>query len=343
MAGWVGASAEANYSKTSENFTKDTTGKREALLSDYWKTAFGNASGNLNPFGYTPDQQTGVDWARMNLATNPVGGATANANTFLDNANQSVGNVATSFNKYINAAPRQLGQATLSENAPMVQARQGSDFASSYYDPFLKQVVNSSVDDYNTSADRALNQMRVGQAASGAYGGDRGAVAEGQFRGDVTRGLGSLVSNLYSQGFNTAQGFGQSDANRFLTADTVNASNILSNNQYNTGLLDSRDKFNVDAGYRGDQQSMGALSAQGETILKQAGLSQQQLDNVITANGINMDAAQSLFTAGQISQAQLNQLLQLAAAANGQTYDETSTGSGSSTTAGGKASAKFGI
>lgn len=184
-------------------------------------------------------------------------------------------------------------QAFNAQNVDPVLARTGGALAQGYYNPFLQDVVNASIADYNANAERTLSAMRQGRDAAGAFG-DRAAIADAVYQADATRGLGATVSGLRSQAFDTAQGFGQAEANRLLSADMANAGNLLNNRQFNVNalnqnakfnadalnetarfnagalnqstqfdanLLDGRDRFNVDAGYRGDQQRLQANDA----------------------------------------------------------------------------------
>lgn len=331
-------SAGASHEDTDTDSTRNTYGTRTPNLSEDWTEAFQRSSGNLNDRGFTGGQQSAYDFAVSRMgANNPVNAATTTANTALGTYNNALMDGLGALSQYKVAAPRQLGDATLAQAtdaayAGDVSAGAGADFMDRYKDPYEKDVVNATIDDYGTFADRSLNAMRLGRDASGAFG-DRAAGADAVYMADATRGLGSLVSGIRSQGFNNRVGYGMADRNAKLLADqgnqttrqgvnTFNAGQRTGVSQYNAGLLDSRDKFNVDAGYRGDQQSIQAITAMQDNLRQQAGLTQQQLDNVITTDGVNAEAARALFEAGQIGQEQLNQLLAMAGAGNGYSYTE---------------------
>ena len=77
--------------------------------------------------------------------------------------------------------------------------------------------------------------------------------------------------------------------------------------------------------FRSNQTRLAALGQVAGTLQSQAGLSNQMVSNIVTANGINTQAAQNLFAAGSITQAQLSAILQAASAYNGYSYTQDST------------------
>jgi hypothetical protein len=122
-------------------------------------------------------------------------------------------------------AAQNFNAATVGDVAA-ISARQGADFLRSYMDPYLKDVVETSLADYDVGIDRQVNVNRARRDAGAAFG-DRAALADAVFSADSSRGRGSLAANLRSQGFNAAAGFGMQDANRFLQADQTNQSVAL--------------------------------------------------------------------------------------------------------------------
>lgn len=185
-----------------------------------------------------------------------------------------------------------------------VNARRGSEFRSDYFDPYINDVVNTSLADFDTGVDRSANAMRASRDAGSAFG-SRSRNADAIFQGDAARGRGALSAGLRSNAFNTATGYGMQDANRFLSADTTNAGNRLSASTSNVanrlaaalanqntalnvgttnaGLLDSSNRFNAgaanafslaDQGSRNanDTLSFNALNAAGNADLNRTNL-----------------------------------------------------------------------
>lgn len=339
--GWANFGTSVQDVNKTSNTQTNASGTNTPILSNDWQSAFNNAKNNLNSAGYTADQQTGVDWARNSLANNQVQGATGAANASLTGNANSLQNVIGGYNYLAGQGAHQLGAAPTEGYVGDVKAASGNSLASQYYNPFQKNVIDTSVNDYMTGVDRTQNAMRAGRDSAGAFG-DRSAVADAVYQGDATRGLGSLVSGLYSQGFNTAQGYGQQDANRLLSADQGNQAAAQGVNTRNSSLLDSRERANI--GYQQDDQAlkMNALAGIRSTELEKAGVTDDILKNVITADGIDSGKAQALFQTGQISQEQLNAIMAAASAGNGSSFNQTGGSSTNSNEITAKAAAGIG-
>lgn len=289
--------------KTTTN--SSSTGIQKPILSDDWLSAFKNSAGALNANGANPWQQQGADYLSGSMGQNsPVNSYTDLTNNTLGNFNRMNLQARDQF------APFTTQQAPQSAYAGDVNAMSGADFMDKYSNKYDQSVIDSTVNDYNTNTDRTLNAIRQGRNSSGAFG-DRSAIADAAYQGDATRGLGSLVSNLRQANFNTAAGYGQQDASRALTAATSNQSARAANND-----------FNANAIYKNRDQQMAAINDQVSAISNAVGVSQDALKNVVTADGIDTDKARALFDSGTITQSQLDQIVNLASAGNGQQVDE---------------------
>lgn len=303
-----------------ENTNKDsnTYGDNTPILSDDWLKSFQNYQGNLNSGGANAGQQQGTDWLSSNIGpTSAVNVGTAATNNTLGNFNNMNLGVADQYKAFSN---QYVPQASYSGD---VTAGTGAGAMGAYKNPWDNDVINASVNDYNANTDRTLNGMRAGRDASGAFG-DRAAVADAVYQGDATRGLGSLVSGLRQTGFNTQAGLGQQDASRTLLAD-----------QGNQSARDQTSQFNANADLAGRGQQLQGIAGQQSAIAQATGVSQQYLQNIVTADGVDMNKANALVNSGAITQAQLQQIVDLATSGNGSSYTQNS--SSNSTTVGAKA------
>jgi hypothetical protein len=286
-------------------------------------------------------------------ATSTAVGALANKGPYLLNGSPTVSaqNIGTS-------KVTTQDVETQDVEAERIAAKSGADFMDRYKNPYERDVVNAALADYDAGVDTNRAGMRA--ANSGAFANKRYGVAEGQFAGEAARGRGSLSGNLLSQGFNTRAGLGMADADRNLSADTTNAANLLSAStsnaanklsastsnaanflsastsnaandlsastsnasnkltadKYNADMSDSRERFNVDSNYKSDEAARSAL-------MDKAKLDQSQIDNIITADGVDTEYAKALFSAGEISQEQLSVIVDAASEYNGSEFDET--------------------
>lgn len=283
------------------------TNATNPTLSPQWQAAYGGASGNINGMGFSPGQAAAYGLLGDNAASNPVNGATDAANSFLGTSINNLSYLQQRTAPFLDQDARLLGAA------PTVNARTGASFAGDYTNPYERNVVDATTRDFNDQTARTMAARRQARDSAGAFG-DRTAVADAAYGAEDDKNLGSLLANLRYQGFNAANQFGQSDANRFLSADQANAN-----------IQDSRDKFDITSGYQNDQQKLGAIRDAATNVLATVNLSEQQKNNIITANGINMDAAKALFDAGTIGQSELDKLVELSKTANGSTQTSSGT------------------
>lgn len=370
--GWgLSASAENTNSDKNTNFnqnqdyTGNSTTKNAAVLDPRWQTAYDAITSGMSPSGYTPDQQAAVDYAKgqMNPATNPVNAQTVKTNTALGANGDQLADASQYFKNQENRQSYTLGSLSAKAAAGVpgyesylapkdltaqtvgtsnVDPTSGAAYIDNYADPYTRNVVDSSLASYDKNTANQLNALRAGRDAGSAFG-DRANIADDQFLSNQATGRAQLESQLRDQGFTLGANLGQNDANRSLQAGTTNAANTLAASstnaanklnagEFNNNLLDNRQKFDVGAAYQGDASRDSAMTNYASILKQSAGLTQQQLDNVVTSNGINTQAAQALFQSGQISQAQLQAILQAATTANGNT--STTNADGSQRTAG---------
>lgn len=194
-----------------------------------------------------------------------------------------------------------------------ITASQGAAHMNTYLNPYLQQVVDTSLRDFDVGVDRQANQARARRDAASAFG-DRAAIADAVYAADSNRGRGTLSSGLRSDAFNTAATFGMQDSNRFLEADRTNQSVALQRAMENARLqqaaaiananwADEASRFNT--GIRNDflltndtrqrnletqnfNAGLGTTQANADILAAQAALAQQQqLHQLKLAQGLN--------------------------------------------------------
>lgn len=74
-----------------------------------------------------------------------------------------------------------------------------------YYDPFEKDVIAAAQADLDRQGEMARTALAGQAARSGAFGGTREGVQRAILEGELSRNKASVLANLRSQGFNTAQ------------------------------------------------------------------------------------------------------------------------------------------
>ena len=346
----------ASSSESSKNESK--YGTRTGIAGDEWKAAFKNFSGGVNSAGVNPNQQYAIDVTKNALDNNATRSTREATNRDFGDYQTEYANMNANLNGLATAAPRQLGaapssavamsDASTSAGTSTIDAPTAISGMAPYANFFGSQFVDPALKAYDYGTDRAFSAMDARTAGAGAFGNSRSGLGYSDLGAQAGLGRGQLASGLLQTGIGQALGAATGDVNRQYGANTGNASNTLDNNkfnaglltqnnqfnagqetqnnQFNTGIQDARDKFNVDAGYKGDAVRMAALDKMAGNIAARTGLSQQVLQNVIDENGVNLANAEALFKAGTITQAQLQQITQEAAATNGYKFDENTSG-----------------
>lgn len=192
--------------------------------------------------------------------------------------------------------------------------------------------------DYGTS--RAFSALDARTAGAGGFANSRSGLGYSDLGTQSALERGQLAAQLRNLGLTSALGFATGDVTRQQTADTQNVENVMGIgkfnadktqensqfnatqgqdiNKFNADKTQQNDQFNVNAGITQQAGRDAANAASEDNITKQAGLTKDQAALLVTANGINVDAANAMFQAGTITQDQLTKILQLAQSANGQ-------------------------
>ena len=331
MSGSMGGlSGSRNKQSSLENVTGTTSSISQPVAPEGWEDAWRNMQSQLSPDGLTAIQRQGADWMSSALQNGDplqIGGLQSGlagaADYWKDAAdNRSSNTLATLAARYPEFyTPMQdvtAGTVTAPEvAAQQIAAQRGAQLMADYQNPYMKDVVDTSLADYDVTAAEARNTLRAGSA--GAFGNKRTGVAEGQFAADSALGRGKLAADLRAGGFTTAAALGMQDADRYLSADQsnqsaglqaalANAANRLAADQFNAQqdfaaqrfnneMQNQREMFDVDAGYRGYEMRDNARRAYENNLGAQAGLAGQTFQT-------GADLAQGLIGAGGIGQQQ---------------------------------------
>ncbi len=194
------------------------------------------------------------------------------------------------------AAPGTIGNISAAQIAPVTNAEASTakQHMDQYFNPYLKDVVDTSLADFDVGAARQSTEQRMRRDAGSAFG-DRAAIADAVLGGELARGRGSLSANLRSNAFNTAAGLGAGDAGRFTSVSMANAgaanARALAQSQLemqsrlaNTDI----EGRNIDNRFRTDATN---AEIQGGNIDRQMRTDQFNIDNKLTADQANIDNA----------------------------------------------------
>ena len=193
--------------------------------------------------------------------------------------NQSYGSASGLFQGLMNTGASQYDPATVHPNSILPNL-------DSYMSPYLNDVVNTSLADYDYGAGQTRAQNQLALANDDTFGGSGGAIQTALSEAAIDRGRGTLAAQLRDQGFQTGANLANQDADRRQQAQLANQSAYNAARQFNANQVETA---------LGRQQTAG-----------------QNLVN--TANAQNQTAVSDLNTQAAIG-AMLQQIAQQQAAA----------------------------
>lgn len=342
------------YSNNSSNNSTSTSNAsvRPNVPVD-WQNLFNLGTGALGAGGATNDQSAVASFLKDNYTNGgfltPSYGTARDVNGQAIDAARAGGSTSTGGANYL-AANQDLGSNTLGKwfgdatgtglatTAPAsVTGGTGAAYMGAYSTPLTNDYINASLADYDQGAAQGYNALRASNAS--AFGNKRTGVAEGQFQADAARGRAELSSGLRLNAFNTAAGLGQTDASRALTADTTNAGNALSTNQFNSTLANNRQQFDINQADEGDDRRLGIannlVSAGGAQTANAGALSSLGSSGLNNAINLNNTRVANALASGNFGNMTFGQIIQLLGAGTptigtDTTSDSTSTGTSSS-------------
>jgi hypothetical protein len=258
-----GQSAGLNTGLTAEQSAGQNSNTMNRIIGDDWLSGYSGLGNTLGQTGVTAGQQGNI---------NALQGINSGLQNYTQSGYYGLGDLASKFGGQW-AAPDPV-------TAQSVSAQSGAQGMDAYQNPWDKQVVDATAADYDAQSAQGLNAMRAGRDASGAFG-DRAALADGQYMADSDRGRASLLSGLRQQGFNTAAGYGQMDASRGLQAAGMNQSANLAAQQFNNNMTNNRQQFDVNTGFRGDENRMQAFRDMQNNVMNQNGIQSGGVGNLM--------------------------------------------------------------
>lgn len=244
------------------------------------------ANNQFTPYGgqlvanFSPDQIAGMQYLD------------ANANNFqplMGNAQGILGNAVGQMQSGTGYTPQQF-------NAQGVQSASfNPDQVNNYMSPYISNVLNSTNTQLNNQF--AAQNMQNDDAAkmSGAFGGDRQAVADAMTKQLQGQTLANTDSNILNSGFQTAMGQAQ---NQFNTENAANLQAQMYNSQ--SGLL---------AQQLGNQSQLAGAQLGQNNLAQQLQAAGLQGNLATTNQGLVNNAGQSIFGVGNAQQQQQQNVL----------------------------------
>ena len=157
----------------------------------------------------------------------------------------NVNNAAFAADPFINQGSQDSTNAT-----SMLSPGQFGSTIQSYQDPYTQQVVNATQNEFNNQNAQQQAQVTGNAVSSGAFGGDRSAVASALTAQQQQLAQAPVIANLNNQGFQTATNAAESDA--WLNSQGAGVQGQLGAEAQNTGLAGA----NAQLGVGTDQQEL---------------------------------------------------------------------------------------
>lgn len=237
--GWLSSGSTSTQS-TTNTLSPQAQGAQQTALN------FGNWAASQ------PFQQYGGPWsAGFRPEALQAGGMltnSANVGAGLINEGAAGARSALTYNpSYVKAGQVQTGnvtpQYTQSQNTG---AYGGDQFMGKYFNPFLSNVAGGMVSDAERAREMQINSDEDRALAAGAYGGSRHGVMDSITNRESADVLQKNVGNLYMQGWQSAAGLGQQDAQRYTDVDRANADRRLTSDTGNVNRALTADTGNMD-------------------------------------------------------------------------------------------------
>jgi len=117
-------------------------------------------------------------------------------------AGQNIANLAGYYQPYANAA-----SDLITQSANPIQVQQfGQQALNQYMSPYLNNVLGSTVANINETNAQQQQQLQSNAISRGAYGGDRGGIAQAELARQQNLANNATLANIANAGYNTALG-----------------------------------------------------------------------------------------------------------------------------------------
>ena len=170
--------------------------------------------------------------------------------------------------------------------APKTDAQTLLTNLSAYMNPYTDRVVDSTLANYDDYSGRQAAALQSQQARTGAFGGSRAGVAQGQFEADRGRNRAATEYGIRSDAFNTGAALSGQDADRRQNANFFNVGNTQQRNLAQADFDWNRSMFNTDAQnqFALTQGGMDAQAARDNALAQEAAYQRALQAAGLTAN-----------------------------------------------------------
>lgn len=193
-------------------------------------------------------------------------GFTAGPNALQNKAYDAAGGLAPDYGSY--GAAKDLFQGLMDTGASAydpatVKPNSILPNLGAYMSPYMQQVVDTSLADYDFGAGQTRAQNQLALANDTTFGGSGGAIQTALSEDTLARGRGSLAANLRDQGFQTGANLANLDADRRQQAQLANMAAFNQARQFNATQMEAALARQQAAG----RDLVGAANAQNDAAI----------------------------------------------------------------------------
>lgn len=194
-------------------------------------------------------------------------------------AGQNISNLAGYYQPYANAATDMLQQGS----QPIQLQQFNNQSVGQYMSPYLQNVMGSTIANINETNAQQQQQVLGNTISKGAYGGDRGGIAQAELARQQNLANNATLANIANTGYNSALGQfnamnqlgvnAQSLSNQYAQQGASGLANLGTMGQ-NAALQQAQAQYGIGSGQQ--QQRQAELSTAYQNYLNQIGYPYQQ-------------------------------------------------------------------
>lgn len=268
------------------SFKSKSTSKTTPIVNEPMNTNLVDYAGKVSDFLATDPSQYVAPASPLQqqafAGAQSLGGWQAPAQQALGMARSAGSAGASTYQAPRLGAANQAAGVTIAA-APKADAQSLLTNLGAYMNPYTDRVVDSTLANYDDYSGQQAAALQSQQARTGAFGGSRAGVAQGQFEADRGRNRAATEYGIRADAFNTGAALSGQDADRRQNANIFNVGNEQqrnlaqadfdwNRNMFNSGQQNQFDLTQSGMDAEAARHNAAAQEAQYQRALQAAGL-----------------------------------------------------------------------
>ena len=288
--------------------------------------AGGAATGMASNLGTNPYAQAAMAQQGALGLTQGAGATAAGANPWMFAYNPTSYQATAAGSASYNPAqmgqgftydPRQIGNTSTYTAAQVADPAKIAAGMGAYTNPWEDTVIGRTTADMNRNLALQQEQTKANAIASGAFGGGRHGLVEGQNQAETNRAIGDMAATQRAEGFRTAADLSGRDLANLIGVQQGNQAATNAARQFRSTALNTTSQLNQAAANAakqynaGNRQQAAMANLDARSAAKQFGANaaqQSMMANAAASNAAKQFKATAANSAGQTNAAQAQQL-----------------------------------